>query len=429
MILLSTPFHKYDDVCWERDGGQLEARRRVDVGTSARRNNKEMGPSRPNPAGGWGLRSISLSFVVDDASASPPPLFATSPRKTHPQTSSYLWKGVLSIPGSPTPRMYGLLIGLLLLVGCQSGVESVLKLKLGHVGAPDSLFSHSAREFARLANERLQGSARVVVFGASQLGSDEVLLQKLKLGTVDLALPSTIMSSYVDEFGVFEMPYLVKDQEHMKRIEAEIFWPQLAPAAERKGYRVLAVWENGFRHITNNIRPIRVPEDLRGIKLRTPRGRWRVRMFQAFGANPSPMAFSEVFVALQTGVMDGQENPFSQIYTSKFHEVQTHLSITRHVYTPAYLTVGKERWNELPSSIREVLEGTAREVRDFVHRTAARIDSELLQELTAAGLEVNEATMRSSWPPAGKCTRTSPKRFRGAELIEKALSLAEAESR
>ena len=94
---LSTHFHKYDDVCWERDGDQIEARRRVDAGASARRNNKEMGPSRPNPTGGWGLRAISLSFVVNDASASPPPLFATSPRKTHPQTSSYLWKGVLSL--------------------------------------------------------------------------------------------------------------------------------------------------------------------------------------------------------------------------------------------------------------------------------------------------------------------------------------------
>ncbi len=98
----STPCHKYDDVCWERDGDQIEARRRVDVQTSARRSNKEMGPSRPNPLGGWGLRAISLSFVVDDASASPndapaspPPLFATSPRKPHPHTSSYLWQGVL----------------------------------------------------------------------------------------------------------------------------------------------------------------------------------------------------------------------------------------------------------------------------------------------------------------------------------------------
>ena len=93
---LSTHFHKYDDVCWGRDGDQIEARRRVDVGTSARRNNKEMGPSRPNPLGGWGFRAISLSFVVNDATASPPPLFATSPRKPHPQTLSYLWKGVLS---------------------------------------------------------------------------------------------------------------------------------------------------------------------------------------------------------------------------------------------------------------------------------------------------------------------------------------------
>ena len=165
----------------------------------------------------------------------------------------------------------------------------VLELKFGHVGAPGSLFAESAEEFARRVNERLTGRARVLVFGSSQLGGDDVLLQKLKLGTVELSLPSTIMSSRIDAFGLFEMPYLVQDREHMKRIEQEIVWPVLAPLAEENGYKIIAVWENGFRHVTNNKRPIATPEDLRGIKLRTPRGRWRVAMFQAYGANPTPM--------------------------------------------------------------------------------------------------------------------------------------------
>ena len=139
------------------------------------------------------------------------------------------------------------------------------------------------------------------------------------------------MSSEVDLFGIFEMPYIVKDRQHMGRIEREIFWPKLAPEANKKGLTVLAVWENGVRHTTNSKRPIRAPADLQGIKLRVPEGKWRVKMFQAYGANPSPMALSEVFVALQTGVMDGQENPLTQIYSSKFQEVQKFLSMTGHV--------------------------------------------------------------------------------------------------
>ena len=94
----------------------------------------------------------------------------------------------------------------------------------------------------------------------------------------------------------------------MKRIEKTVFWPKLAPEAEKKGLKVIAVWENGYRQITNNKRPIKVPDDLKGIKLRVPEGKWRVKMFQAYGANPSPMKFSELFTALQTGVMDGQES-------------------------------------------------------------------------------------------------------------------------
>ena len=166
------------------------------------------------------------------------------------------------------------------------------------------------------------------------------MLKKLKLGTIDLALPSTVMSSQVPQFGLFEMPYLVKSREHMARIREKIVFPKLVPIALKDGYRILGVWENGFRQITNNKRPIDKPADLQGIKLRTPKGTWRVKMFKAYGANPTPLAFSEVFVALKTGAMDGQENPYAQIYPARFYEVQKYLSITNHVYTPAYLTAG-----------------------------------------------------------------------------------------
>ena len=265
-----------------------------------------------------------------------------------------------------------------------------IEIKLGHVGEPGSLFQKSADEYAKRANAKLAGKAKVVTFGSSQLGGDSEMIQKLKLGTLDMALPSTVMSSQVDLFGVFEMPYIVKNRGHMAKIEKEVFWAKLAPEAEKKGLKVLAVWENGERHLTNNKRPIKVPADLAGIKLRVPEGKWRVKMFQAYGANPSPMKFSELFTALQTGVMDGQENPFTQIYSAKLQEVQKYLSLSGHVYTPAYLTVGKTKWESLPPDVRKILEDTAKETQAYVYEQAAKDDAELLGKIKQAGVQVND---------------------------------------
>ncbi len=266
-----------------------------------------------------------------------------------------------------------------------------LTLKFGHVGAPGSLFALSAEEFARCSNEALGDAGEVQVFGSSQLGKDNELLQKLKLGQVDFSLPSSVMSSVADEFGVFEMPYIIQDREHMKRVQDAILESTLQPAVKEKGYRIIGVWENGFRHITNNTRPINTPSDLEGIKLRTPKGAWRVKMFQLYGANPTPMAFSEVFTALQTGVIDGQENPYAQIASAKFQEVQDYLSITGHVYTPAYVLVSDKNFAKLPEDVQAKLTTCAAETQAFVYETAARLEEELLQVIKDAGVEVNEA--------------------------------------
>jgi tripartite ATP-independent transporter DctP family solute receptor len=251
------------------------------------------------------------------------------------------------------------------------------------------------------------------------------MLQKLKLGTLDFALPSTVMSSEVAAFGLFEMPYLVEDRDHMRRIGAEIFWPRIAPLAEARGYHVLGLWENGFRHITNNRRPITEPQDLKGIKLRTPRGEWRVALFQALDANPTPMPLAEVFVALQTGVIDGQENPLAQIASQRFQEVQKYLSLTRHVYTPSYLLTGTNTWNGWPEEVRAVLTEEAGAVQEFAYGEAARMDAELLETLRASGIAINEAD-RGRFLEAG---RRIYEAFGtavpgGREMVDQAIALA-----
>lgn len=299
-----------------------------------------------------------------------------------------------------------------------------LVLKFGHVGKPGSLFEASANEFAKRANAKLKGKARVEVFGSSQLGKDKELLKKLKLGTITFALPSSVMASQVNEFGMFDMPYLVKDRKHMARIEKEIVRPTLMPIAEKKGLKILALWENGFRHITNNKRPIDVPGDLAGIKLRTPKSVWRVKMFKAYGANPTPLSFSEVFVALQTGTFDGQENPFAQIASAKFQEVQKYLSLTGHVYTPAYITADTKNFAKLPHDVQDILIDTAKDTQAFVYKTAADLEVKLLAELKAGGMIVNTANKAAFIKASDKIYKEFADTVKGGgALVDKALSL------
>jgi tripartite ATP-independent transporter DctP family solute receptor len=298
------------------------------------------------------------------------------------------------------------------------------EIKFGHVGEPGSLLEMSAQAFAQRANAKLGDKAKVVVYGSSQLGGDGEMMKKLKLGTIDLALPSTVMSSYVPSFGMFEMPYLVKDRDHMARIRDQIVFPTLVPEAEKAGYHIIGVWENGFRQITNNKRPIVNPADLQGIKLRVPKGVWRVKMFKAYGANPTPLGFSEVFVALQTGAMDGQENPLAQIYSGHFQEVQKYLSMTGHVYTPSYVVAGAS-WKKLSPDVQKILSDTAIEVQPVVLKMAADLDKDLLEKIKKTpGIQVNQADkdafIKASKPIYDEFSKEVPE---GKALIDKALAL------
>lgn len=305
-----------------------------------------------------------------------------------------------------------------------SAIAADMTLKFGHVGAPGSLFEASVDEFAKCVNESMTDKVEVQTFGSSQLGKDNELLQKLKLGQVDFALPSSVMSSVSDTFGVFEMPYIVKDREHMKAIQNEL-GDTFQKAANDNGYQILGYFENGFRHITNNTRPIVKPDDLAGVKLRTPKGAWRVKMFKLYGANPTPMAFSEVFTALQTGVIDGQENPYAQIASAKFQEVQKYLSITGHVYTPAYVLVSQSNFAKLPQDVQDGLMKCANDTQAFVYNKAAELETELLTVIKDAGVEVNEADnaafIEASKPIYDEFASTVDG---GKELIEKVQSLA-----
>jgi tripartite ATP-independent transporter DctP family solute receptor len=297
-------------------------------------------------------------------------------------------------------------------------------IRLGHVGYPGSLFDITSNEYAKRVNEALKGKYEVKVFHSSQLGSDEDMLKGIKVGVLEMFAPSTIMSTVDPRFGVFEMPYLFKDRAHAKRVfEDPKIRKILLDPLPAKGLRVLGVWENGFRVITNNVRPVVKPEDLKGIKLRVPSGVWRVKMFKAYGANPTPLAYGEVFAALQAGVMDGQENPFAQIYGGKFYEVQKYLSLSDHVYTPAYLIVSERYWKTVPKDVQKVLEKIAVEVGDYSRSEGARLDKEILEKIQGK-VKVNDvdkdAFVKASQPVYADFGKEVPG---GKELVDRILEL------
>ena len=174
------------------------------------------------------------------------------------------------------------------------------------------------------------------------------------------------------------MPYLVQNRDHMGRIEEEIFWEKIAPTAEDQGLQ--DSWPCGrtaFDTSPTTSGPVNVPADLDGLKLRTPKGAWRVKMFKSYGANPTPMSFSEVFTALQTGVIDGQENPFAQIYSAKFQEVQKYLSLTGTCIPRPTWWSARMKWESLPRTSASDPGETAKETQAYVYETAAQLETDL----------------------------------------------------
>ena len=317
-----------------------------------------------------------------------------------------------------------LLSGLALAAASVTGAHAQMILKLGHVADPGSLYEATANNFAACANKKFGDKAKVEVYGSSQLGNDETMLQKLKLGQIAFSVPSSIMSSVSPTFGVFEMPYLIKNRDHMRKVRDKM-GNVFVDAAKKKGYELLGFWENGFRQITNNVRPIDKPEDLKGIKLRTPKGEWRVKMFRSYGANPTPMAFSEVFTALKTGVIDGQENPLAQIVSGKFQEVQKYLSLTGHVYSPAYLVTSVSQWKKWPDDIKSAVSECAKSASDFAYKKSAEMDNNLLAVVKKAGVKVNKADKQAFIDASKPIYKEFGQQVDGGQkLIEQIQSLA-----
>ena len=291
----------------------------------------------------------------------------------------------------PTVRRWWILLLFLLSLSCDgTGTDSdKLVIRLGHIGFPDSPFDRGARKFKELLEARLPERIEVRIFGSGQLGEDKEMLEGLRLGTLEMHLPSSVLHSVEPMVGVFDLPFLIENREQMARIAEGPIGDKLKEKLLEHDLVLLAFWENGFRMITNNVRPIVRPEDLEGIKIRTPKDPARVKLFKAFGANPTSMSYGEVFSALRQGVIDGQENPFSQIVPARFHEVQAYLSISRHVYTPAYPLMSRRYFDALDPDVRQAIREVAEEVGRF-HRELGEQEDVRYRTMLEGQLEITE---------------------------------------
>ncbi len=315
-------------------------------------------------------------------------------------------------------------LALALGAACSSGDDSgATVIRLGHIGFPDSPFDHGARHFKALVEARFPGQVEIRIFGTGQLGEDKEMLEGLRLGTLEMHVPSSVLHSVAPEFGIFDLPFLVEDRGHFQRIVASDIGKDLEELLQREhGLTLLAYWENGFRVITNNVRPVVTPADLEGIRLRTPKDPERVRLFETLGASPASMSFGEVFSALRQGVVDGQENPLAQLTAARLHEVQRYLSVSNHVYTPAYPVMRTAWFESLPEDLQAGLRQAALETGDWLREFLASEDTRLLASLEGQ-VAVNEVDLPAFATAAAPVFEHYETRF-GTAWIKTAQELA-----
>lgn len=266
-----------------------------------------------------------------------------------------------------------------------------LDIKLGHALAPDHSWHMAAEGFAKEVKQKTDGRVNFQIFPAAQLGNEKTVLEGLRIGSVGAAIMGTTALQSVDpRFGIVELPYSWSNANQAYKAYDGELGNALAKIAEQKGLILLGWWELGFRHYTNNKHPVKTIEDLKGLKTRVTPDKMRIETFKELGANPVPLAFGELYSALQQGLFDAQENPLSIIYTSSFYEVQKYLSMTGHVWGPANLILSKSVWNRISDKDKKIINDAAIEWGRHQRKAMSDGEASLIENLKAKGMEVNE---------------------------------------
>jgi len=317
-----------------------------------------------------------------------------------------------------------LTVFILTAAGIDSGIcqEKTVSLKLGHAVAPEHPYHLGAVKFAELVAQRTGNKVKIDVYPSTQLGNERDMVEGLQLGTIDLVVTSTgPLGGFVPKMFVVDLPFLFRDREHAYKVLDGPIGKDLLGAFAPKGIKGLAFWENGFRQITNNVRPIEKPEDLKGIKIRTMENKVHLASFRAFGASPTPMAWSEVYTALQQKTIDAQENPIAIIYHQKIAEVQKYLSLTGHFYSPTPLLMSLKAYNALPKDIQKIMDDTAIECATYERNLLRDSEAKQIAEVKAKGMQVTTPNKKSFQDAAASVYKEFEVQF-GKDTIDKIIT-------
>ena len=288
--------------------------------------------------------------------------------------------------------MKRILVGLTiccLVLGVQTATAATRTLKLAHAVSTTAPYHLGSEKFVQVLSERLGDSFEIIIFPNKQLGSERSLVEQLQIGSIDLVVTSTgPLGGFVPEMLVVDLPFLFRNSQHVDHVFEGPIGRSLLSNLEKAGIKGLAFWENGFRNLTNNRRPVLKPEDCHGLIIRTMENEIHLESFRLLGANPTPMAWGEALTALKQGTIDGQENPVNIIYTHGIYDFQKNLALTAHFYSPAILLMNLKKYEELSPPDRKAILEAAQIAGRYEKELIRKGEAETLKKLENLGMRV-----------------------------------------
>ncbi len=297
------------------------------------------------------------------------------------------------------------LLGTALLAASLSGpaMAANVVIKLGHIAEPSHPYAQGGDHFAKLVAEKSGGEIEVKVFPNSQLGGQKDLIEGLVFGSVDMALVGTAaLGQFQPQISLFDLPFLFDDRPHAFR-SLDTVGMEIGQALEPRGIKLLGYMENGIRHMTNNVRPIKAPGDMKDLKIRVQTNKIHIEMIKALGASPTPMDLSELYSAMQQGTVDGQENPSAHIFTKRFYEVQKYASLTAHAYAPEPVIISMITWKKLSPKHQKIIQEAANESIVWQRKVSEDEDNDYWDKIRKTGkmevLEVDRKAFQEATKP------------------------------
>ncbi|MGH8808229.1 MAG: TRAP transporter substrate-binding protein [Noviherbaspirillum sp.] len=310
------------------------------------------------------------------------------------------------------------------LLGLSIGAQAQTTLKLGHVLSKDSHYAAGATAFADEVAKRTNGRVKIQQFPSGSLGGEREMVESVQLGTLDFVITSTgPVGNFVPETLIMDLPFLFRDYDHARKVLDGQIGQELLAKFPAKGLVALAWGENGFRHLTNSKRPVNAPDDMKGLKIRTMENPIHMIAFKTLGAQPTPMAFPELFGALQQGTVDGQENPIPVIVSSKFSQVQKHLSLTGHLYSPALIITSPVILDKLSAADKKAVQEAAVIGAQAMRKRVNEIETKGMDELKTQGVAIVNGVDKSAFQKALGVAYTDYARRFGVDAIERIRSV------